>query len=81
MRATSVVRYLQDKGGIDPRLLGATGYSMYRPNSEKSSAEGRQANRRIEIILTPLTAEEMQKLYATSAQPEVAPSTTSPANR
>jgi chemotaxis protein MotB len=70
MRATSVVRYLQENGGIDPRLLGATGYSMYRPNRDNDSAEGRQENRRIEIILTPLTAEEMQRLHATSTQPE-----------
>ena len=81
MRATSVVRYLQEKGGIDPRLLGATGYAMYRPYRENDSAEGRQANRRIEIILTPLAPQEMQELHASPTQGEAPPSATPPGNR
>ncbi len=78
LRATSVVRYLQEKGGIDPRLLGATGYSMYRPFRSNDTAEGRQANRRIEIILTPLTPQEMQALQATPPQGETTPSAPAP---
>jgi chemotaxis protein MotB len=81
LRATSVVRYLQEEGGIDPRLLGATGYSMYRPFRENDSSEGRQANRRIEIILTPLTPQEMQELYASETQGEAPPSAPPPENR
>jgi chemotaxis protein MotB len=79
MRATAVVRYLQEQGGIDPRLLAATGYSMYRPYRENDTAEGRQANRRIEIILTPLSPQEMQELLASPAQggPSPAPVTQS----
>ena len=73
MRATAVVRYLQEHAGIDPRLLAATGYSMYRPYRENNTTEGRQANRRIEIILTPLSPQEMQELHASPAQ-AVAPS-------
>lgn len=68
MRATAVVRYLQEQGGIDPRLLAATGYSMYRPYRENDTPEGRQANRRIEIILTPLNPQEMQELLASPGQ-------------
>jgi chemotaxis protein MotB len=74
MRATAVVRYLQEHGGIDPRLLAATGYSMYRPYRENDTIEGRQANRRIEIILTPLSPQEMQDLYASPTQAETPPS-------
>ncbi len=81
MRATSVVRYLEEKGGIDPRLLGATGYSMYRPYLDNDSTEGRQANRRIEIILTPLTPQEMQELHASPPQGEAPPATPPPGNR
>ncbi len=81
MRATSVVRYLEEKGGIDPRLLGATGYSMHRPFQDNETAAGRQANRRIEIILTPLTAEEMQELYASQTEKPAAPSPQPPGNR
>jgi chemotaxis protein MotB len=49
-RATSVVKYLQDKG-VPPVNLAATGYSQYQPVKPNTSAAGRQANRRIEIIL------------------------------
>ena len=81
LRATSVVRYLHEEAGIDPRLLGATGYSMYRPFRENDSSEGRQANRRIEIILTPLTPQEMQALHTSPTQGEAPPSAPPPGNR
>jgi len=51
-RATTVARYLQDKG-IDPKLLGACGYSEYRPIASNDTDEGRANNRRIEIALIP----------------------------
>jgi chemotaxis protein MotB len=53
-RATQVVRYLQEDGGIDPRLLSATGYSEYQPVAPNDSPEGKSKNRRIEIVLLPL---------------------------
>ncbi|OGR96904.1 MAG: hypothetical protein A2902_00710 [Elusimicrobia bacterium RIFCSPLOWO2_01_FULL_64_13] len=53
-RATTVTRYLQDKGGIDPKLLSAAGYSEYRPIADNGAPEGRSKNRRIEITLVPL---------------------------
>ncbi len=51
-RATTVARYLQDKG-IDPKLLSAAGYSEYRPVASNDTEEGRSKNRRIEISLIP----------------------------
>ena len=51
-RATNVVRYLQ-RDGIDPQLLGACGYSEYRPIASNDTAEGKAKNRRIEVVLTP----------------------------
>jgi chemotaxis protein MotB len=50
-RAVSVVRYLQSKG-VDPKMLGAAGFSEYRPLAPNVSADGRSQNRRIEIALT-----------------------------
>src|SRR5215472_1725292 len=50
-RAVSVVRYLQTKG-VDPKMLGAAGFSEYRPLAANNSADGRSQNRRIEIALT-----------------------------
>jgi chemotaxis protein MotB len=50
-RSTAVVRYLQGKG-LDPRMLGAAGFSEYRPVAPNDSPASRSLNRRIEIALT-----------------------------
>lgn len=51
-RATQVVRYLSDQG-IDPEKLQAVGMSQYSPVAPNDTPEGKQRNRRIEIILFP----------------------------
>lgn len=53
-RATEVVRYLQETGGLDPKLLSATGYSEYQPVAPNDTDDGKHKNRRIEIVLLPL---------------------------
>lgn len=50
-RAVTVVRYLQTQG-VPPEILGAAGFSQYRPLAPNDSAQNRSANRRIEIALT-----------------------------
>jgi chemotaxis protein MotB len=55
-RATSIVRYLQDTVGVDPRRLSAVGFGPNRPLDTNDSPEGRARNRRIEIKLLPLDA-------------------------
>jgi len=50
-RAVTVVRYLQEKG-VPPSMLGAAGFSEYRPIAPNNSAANRSQNRRIEIALT-----------------------------
>jgi chemotaxis protein MotB len=50
-RATTVVRYLQDKG-IAPQELSAAGFGEYRPTASNQTEEGRQQNRRIEVVLS-----------------------------
>ncbi|KPK97208.1 MAG: hypothetical protein AMJ95_10290 [Omnitrophica WOR_2 bacterium SM23_72] len=52
-RATNVARYLQEKIGMNPRLLSATGYGEYQPVAPNKTQEGRSRNRRIEIVLVP----------------------------
>lgn len=49
-RATSVVRFLQQKN-LDPEILSATGYSEYRPLETDKTDQGRQRNRRIEVVV------------------------------
>ncbi len=57
-RATSVVRYLIAEDGLDPAVLTAGGYGDTRPVASNGSEEGRQQNRRIEIVLYPKTVAE-----------------------
>ncbi|NOY86778.1 MAG: OmpA family protein [Deltaproteobacteria bacterium] len=52
-RALAVVHFLQDKIGIDPEKLSAAGYGEYQPVASNETAEGKAANRRIEIVLLP----------------------------
>ena len=53
VRATNVARYLQEKSGINPTLLSATGYGEYKPVASNETEEGKAKNRRIEIVLVP----------------------------
>ena len=52
-RAAAVSRKLREMG-VSPANLSATGYSMYRPLISNATKEGRQQNRRVEIMLEPL---------------------------
>lgn len=52
-RATNVVRFLQERGRIPGQRLVASGFAEYRPAASNNSEDGRQQNRRIEIVLLP----------------------------
>ena len=54
-RAASVSRYFSAKGIAEQRLL-TVGMGELRPVADNGSADGRQANRRVEITMVPLTA-------------------------
>ncbi|MFW5756762.1 MAG: OmpA family protein [Tangfeifania sp.] len=53
MRATAVTKILTQNENIDPSRIIAAGRSKYVPLASNETAEGRQMNRRTEIILTP----------------------------
>jgi len=53
LRATAVVRKLSEQFNIDPSRLTAAGRSYHIPKVENTTREGRSANRRTEIIITP----------------------------
>jgi len=53
MRATAVTKILTENNQIDPVRIIAAGRSEYLPLSSDDTVEGRQMNRRTEIILTP----------------------------
>ena len=52
-RAASVVRYFQEKPGLDPKDLEAVGRSFYHPEASNNTKEGRARNRRVEILIAP----------------------------
>jgi chemotaxis protein MotB len=52
-RATSVVRELLKNSRIDPKRITAAGRGEFIPLDSARTADARQKNRRIEIILTP----------------------------
>jgi len=52
-RATSVVRILQTKYGLNPANMAAAGRSEYKPIQDNSTAEGKSANRRTRIVILP----------------------------
>lgn len=54
-RANSVAQYLESQGLANNRVV-TVGAGETRPVADNSTPEGRQANRRVELTLTPLTA-------------------------
>ncbi|MBA5866241.1 MAG: OmpA family protein [Nitrospira sp. CR1.3] len=52
-RATNVVRYFIEQGGVNPANFEAVGYADTRPVAENETDAGRTENRRIEIVLFP----------------------------
>jgi outer membrane protein OmpA-like peptidoglycan-associated protein len=53
-RAASVASYLKSKGVLDERI-NAKGFGKTRPVASNDNPEGRAKNRRVEIVLTPVT--------------------------
>ena len=53
-RALSVANYLSAQG-VDSRRFAVTGFGETKPIASNATAQGRAANRRVEIQLTPLT--------------------------
>ncbi len=52
-RANAVVRILKDTYKIDPARLTAAGRGKFKPVAPNDTPEGREMNRRIEIVLIP----------------------------
>ena len=52
-RATTVLRYLIEQTGMNPRDFAATGYADTRPAVANDTEENQAQNRRVEIVLYP----------------------------
>ncbi len=62
MRATSIVRILTDEGGLNPKMITASGRGETMPVASNESVDGRAKNRRTEIVLTPRMDKIMELL-------------------
>lgn len=50
-RATGVLRYLIEKGGIDSARISSIGYGDTKPVASNATEAGRQRNRRVDVLL------------------------------
>ena len=60
LRASSVVQELQNRYGVEPKRLTAGSRGEYNPIASNDTNEGRQRNRRTQIIITPKLDEFME---------------------
>lgn len=65
-RAMSVLHFLVEQG-IEPSRLAVTGYGEYRPVASNDTPQGREKNRRVEIVILP----QARKVAGGLAQEEV----------
>ena len=65
-RSTAIVRLLTETYKVDPTRVTASGKSKYEPVDTNLTAEGRQRNRRTEIILAPKLDQLMELLEKSS---------------
>jgi len=52
-RALAVLHYLVDECKVKPQRLSANGYGEFRPVAPNDSAQNKQKNRRVEIVILP----------------------------
>lgn len=68
LRATSIVRLLQEQYYVAPERLTAAGRSSYLPKGDNDNLTGRSENRRTEIIMTP----KMDQFFKLLESPDLA---------
>ena len=57
-RATNIVRYLIDAHEFPPERVSAIGYGEYRPIADNGTEEGRQKNRRVDVVVLSNAGEQ-----------------------
>lgn len=50
-RALRILKYFAGEGGISPRRLSAIGYGEWRPAASNDTPDGREKNRRVDILV------------------------------
>ena len=59
-RALAVLHYFVDECKIKPQRLSANGYGEFRPVAPNDSAQNKQKNRRVEIVILPSKVSKMK---------------------
>lgn len=59
-RATGIVRYFIQKHGFSPAQLSAAGYGEFKPVASNSSIQGKQKNRRVDIVVLSHQAQQQE---------------------
>lgn len=60
-RAVNVVRYLHETDDVAPTRLSAAGYGEFQPRQSNATAQGREANRRVDIVLLNANISQAEK--------------------
>jgi flagellar motor protein MotB len=68
LRASSVLRYFEDRFSLNPAHLQVAGYADTRPIATNDTDEGRTRNRRVEIVIA-LRSEATVPSNSTAADP------------
>jgi chemotaxis protein MotB len=69
-RALAVLHYFIDTCGVAPERLSANAYGQYHPVASNDTDEGKQTNRRVEIVILPPLekVKESKSLISSDAQ-------------
>ena len=60
-RSLAVLHNFVDEGKIDPRRVSAVGYGEFQPLVSNDAPQGRQQNRRVEIVILPAKVEKVRQ--------------------
>jgi chemotaxis protein MotB len=63
-RASRVLRFLTEQGGLDAGKLFLAGYADTQPVADNATPEGRALNRRADIVILYPTLEDLQQSLA-----------------
>jgi chemotaxis protein MotB len=70
-RATCVARILAKEDKLSPERVTVVGKAEFEPIADNSTLEGRQQNRRVEIVLSPRLEELMETIVFTDLKKDV----------
>jgi len=76
-RSSAVIRFLSESGGVGPERFTAMGRAFYQPVASNATPEGRQENRRVDVIVADVPflgdAARGEPLQGPGSEPGVAP--------